>query len=372
VETSLNPPPKRPSGRELAAIAATALILRIVLCVGALQRYDLSMHDLSHLRDGDSYIRVAAAMRGDESELKPFDRRVFPGYPGLIALLRSLGANQDTAALALNWLAGAAAAVLSAVVFRDRRVGWGMAVLTPSYLMYSTLAMSEPTLMAFIMGGLAAALSGHVLIGGLLLGYAGLIRPVACFAVVGCMAYAFAGKKPRRAIITGAAALAVVAAGVLALQAWRGDALEGLRMYASDDRAYGGEPLTWPFKSLIVTPLAQKTALWKVVYIWAHVAVTLFGCAVAALLIRGRGRLAKGAACNDAALPWLAWPWLWGNTLFVLCVGAHWGFHEFHRFMTPALPPLLWVLRRWIPSSRIFWAVVAALSLALGIWGVHH
>ena len=140
----------RPGRRELVAMAAVALLLRVVIAAGAMHRNDLSPQDLSYLRDGDSYIRVGLSMTGDESTLKPFDRRAFPGYPALIALFAALKVHPSAAALLLNWMGAAAAAVLSALLFRDRRVGWAMAVLTPSYVMYSTLAMSEPTLLVFI------------------------------------------------------------------------------------------------------------------------------------------------------------------------------------------------------------------------------
>ncbi len=360
--------PNRVTAHELVVIAAVAFALRLALFAVALPVYDMNAQEFSHLRDGRSYLRVALAMTGDESEITLFDRRVFPGYPALIALTHCVGANVSLSALLLSWVAAAGAAALSAAVFRDRRVGWGMAVLTPSYFMYSTLVMTEPTLMAFMMGGLMAAGAGQVLIGGLLLGYAGLIRPVACFAVMGYMLLALMQRRPRQAFLFGGVALAVVAVGVLGMHVWRGDALEGLKQYAVDDRAYGGESLAWPFKSLIMTPIAQATSLWKIAYIWAHVGVTLVGCGVAGILWRRR----HTQASSHGDLHRLAGPWLWGNTCFVLCLGAQWGFHEFHRFMVPALPPLLWVLRRWLPSSRRFWYAAAACSFVMGLWGIRH
>ncbi|MHC4712787.1 MAG: hypothetical protein ACYTAN_05875 [Planctomycetota bacterium] len=358
----------RPSGRDLLAIGAAAFALRLVVALVSLWRFEMTAPDFAFLRDGDSYIRVAVAVTGDESVVKPFDWRVFPGYPGLIAAAHALGARADIAALLLNWLCAAAAAVLSALLFRDRRVGWAMAVLTPSYLMYSTLAMSEPTLMAFIIAGLVLAVAGRPLLGGLLLGYAGIIRPVACFAALGCIVWWAVQRKHKRAVVFAVAALAVVLAGVVGLALWRGSALEGLRLYAADERAYGGEPLTWPFKSLIFTPLSGKTTLWKVLYIYAHVAVVLTGCVVAAL-----PRLRRRESGSAGSLhPAMTVPWLWANTLFCLCIGAHWGFHEFHRFIVPALPPLFVAFRRWLPDKVIYWTALAIVSVALAVWGVSH
>jgi len=359
-----------PRAWELVAIALVAILLRGVVAELAVHHYGMTAAELSNLRDGDSYIRVGLAMTGDETGLKPFDRRVFPGYPALIALLSAVGLRADMAALVLNWLCTGLAAALSAVLFRDRRVGWAMAILTPSYLMYSTMAMSEATLLAFTTSGLVVAVRGRTLLGGVLLGYAILIRPVACFAVLGYIVYAVTDGKRTRAVVSGLAALAVVMFAAAGLYLWRGDALEGFRLYASDQRAYGGEPFTWPFESLIMTPLVVKTTVWKMLYIYAHVAFVLGACFLIVTALRERGDTPKPA--GGAALAALAGPWLWTNTLFVLCVGAHWGFHEFHRFIVPALPPVFAAYRRWLPANPVYWIPVAAVSAALAVWGVSH
>jgi len=358
----------RPRRGEIAAIFAAALALRIIVAVLAMQRMGASPSDFAYLRDGDSYIRVGKAMRGETEALKPFDMRVFPGYPALIAAAETLGFDGRWAALGLNWLAAAAAAALCAVLFVDRRIGWAMAVLTPSYLMYSTLVMSEATLAAFMTGGAAAAAGGAYFAGGLLLGYAGLIRPVAAFAAAGIIAWALSRRKYAAALSTALSALAVVLAGAALLALWRGDAFEGVRLYAADQRAYGGEPLTWPFKSLIMTPLRQETAGWKIAYIWGHVAIVLGGCVLAASRFRSKA----GARGRGGFLAVAAPVWLWSNTVFILCIGAHWGFHEFHRFMAPALPPLFWAYGRWLPGRWFYWAMIAPVSVVLAVWGAAH
>src|SRR5205823_3442675 len=89
------------------------------------------------------------------------------------------------AALGVSWLSSAAAAVLSALLFRDRRIGWAMAIIPPSFLTYSTLAMSEASLLALVALGMYCVVRRDALVAGALaLGFAGLVRPVACFAVL--------------------------------------------------------------------------------------------------------------------------------------------------------------------------------------------
>lgn len=368
----LRPKTFRPTGRDLVAIAVTAFVLRALVAVAAMWYFNMTVPTFTFLCDGDSYIRVAIAATGDESTVKPFDWRVFPGYPWLIAAVSAFGVRADVAALLLNWSFAAGAAVLSALLFKDRRIGWAMAVLTPSYVMYSTLVMSEATLMAFIVGGLLLAAAGRPLLGGMLLGYGGLIRPMAAFAAFGYIVWALAERKYRRALVFTLAAVAVVVAGAAVMTVWRGSALEGLRLYASDERAYGGEPLTWPFKSLILTPFRQETAAWKIVFTYAHVALVLAGCAIAAALWRRQSASPQTNVTAATLDPRLNGPWLWANTAFCLCVGAHWGFHGFHRFIVPALPPLFVAYRRWLPDRVGWWLLLAIGSLLMAVRGVAH
>lgn len=302
-------------------------------------------------------------MLGDLSRVSAFDQRVFIGYPALIAALGAIGVSIPYAALALNWVASGAAAALTAVLFDDWRLGWAMVLLTPSYLMYSTTVMSEPTLLALTVAGLVIARRESPGMGGVLLGAAGLVRPMACFAVVG-QAATMMGAKVRSVVILCVTAAVVVFAGYFALHQWTGTPLFGARVYATDARAYGGHLFGLPFESLIMTPMRQHVASWKIVYIWLHVLVTLVACG---LLVTEMRRAVETVDQRNAQL---CAAWLVANTVFVLCIGSIWGFHEFHRFILPALPPLLWVFRRWYPRRPLPWAVIGAASFGLALFGV--
>ena len=354
--------------RELASIASVAFLLRLALFVAALAAYDMTLEQFGHLRDGPSYLRIAAEMSGNTGAATDWDRRVFPGYPALIALFDVTGSSAVIVALLLSWTCSGLAAAISVVVFRDARIGWAMAVLTPSYVMYSSLILTEAALLAFVMGGLLLAGRTNPL-GAVLLGYAGLIRPVACFAVVGQMISFFKQDRSRKALLFGGTALAVVVLGLVMMFLWRGDALEGPRRYIEHDSAYAGDLLSWPFKSLITIPILHNIPLWKVIYIWGHVAVTLGGCALLAVEMYRDGRDKRSP--DDHDLRSLAAFWLWGNTLFIVCLGSQWGFHEFDRFMIAALPPLFWAFRRWLPSHRLPWFFAAVLSFTMGLWGIN-
>lgn len=159
-----------------------------------------------------------------------------------------------------------------------------MAVLTPSYLLYSTVAMTESTLLAFTTAGLLLA-ERNAVGGGVLLGYGGL------------------------------------------------------------------------------TPFRVHVPVWKIVYIWMHVFITVGGCLLLA-------RQALDVKEPDRNLALLGAPWLVGNTLFVFTVGQSWGFHEFHRYILPALPPLLWAYRRYFPTRVLSLTAVVAGSFALAPFAI--
>jgi hypothetical protein len=190
------------------------------------------------------------------------DWRVFIGYPALIASVAWLGVPMHLAALGLNWVAAAISATLTATLLRDRRLGWAMATLTPSYLAYSTMAMREATLLALTLAGLVIARRHRHVLGGVVLAAAVLVRPMACFAVLGAL-FQKSRENWRSARTVAIAATSATCLGLLLYHRWSGKALQNIQIYASDKRAYAGQLFTWPFASLITTPLRTGVAKWK-------------------------------------------------------------------------------------------------------------
>jgi hypothetical protein len=365
--------PERPArARELLAMGVAALALRVALCAAALTHGGLSLTQFIELRDGEGYVYYARALRGDARQLREYDKRLFPGLPAAAAGLSLLGLPPGVAAQTVTWAAVALTAPVSAVLLRSRAVGWAMAVLTPTYVMSSAMLSNEAPTVLLSLLGLVLGLRGHPLAAGLAFGAAGVFRPVACFAALGFLASAMGARRYRHAVLCGLTALAVVALAMLLTRARFGSAMASAQTYAGDAAAYGRGIVNWPFESLVMTPLRQPTAGWKVLYVWAHVAVVLAGC----VLLARRWLRVRGAGDSNAVPRWAA-PWLLGNTVFVLCVGDQWGFHEFPRFIIPALPPLLWALRGVLlpPATRKWswaWVAFAAGSLLMAYEGLSH
>jgi len=238
--------------------------------------------------------------------------------------------------------------------------GWAAAVLTPSFIFSGSLLSTEAMCLLFSLLGILQARDStrRALAAGLAFGLGGLFRSVAVFAMLGAVAVDIAAGRRRQALMVTAVAGLTIAAGLTALQ-WRfGDALMTVRW---NSRGYGGEILTWPFKSLLTTPLTTPVAAWKIAFVALHVAAALGGCLLAARALRAAQMGEERELALSAAV------WLWGNTLYVLCIGSVWGFHDFPRFLIPALPPLFWAWRRFLPTRPWIWVVVGAISLALAL-----
>jgi hypothetical protein len=339
-------------GRSLCVLFVVAVLLRFGVFLTASHLYQMPLSRFAVKGDGGSYLAYASAILGDSSQLTEYDRRVFPGYPLLIAAGHLGGLSLPLSALLIDWISAGVAVATAGALFAERRVAWAMVFLVPHYLTNSSLAMSEAPLLAFTLAGLLLIVRGrHALLGGILLGFAGLIRPMACFAVIGVMLTLLAQRRVRDLLISGACAAAVFAVGVIALHLLSGDALRGLRIYHDSPRTYGGEIFVMPFQSLLTTPAREHVSIGFVVYIYAHVLIVLSACALLAWRALRRS--------STIVLDLLALGWLVGNTLFQLCIGSGWGFRHFPRFAIPAQPALFWALHPYLPRRAWPWIVAA-------------
>ena len=357
---------------ELVAIAAVAILLRVAVFAGATRVAHVPVATYTAEGDTVSYVRQAAAMAGRTryADLDEYDRRVFPGYPAMIAVVHAAtGLGFDAAALAVTWACTGVAAVAVAAAVGDARVGWAMTCLLPHYGTNSSLGMGEAPTLACVGLALLAARGpdgawDRWRVAGLLLGVAGLVRPMACFAALGVAVAMDRGHRRRAAMSLLATAAAVVVAGLIVMQLWTGDALQGAHVYATHPGAYGGHLVGWPFQSLLTTPGREGTPAGRVAYVWAHVAVVLLACFVASRRVWVRRR---GGDPRDALMA----PWLVGNTLFVLCIGSRWGFAHFPRFTIPAEPALFWTCRAAIPRRPLVWVPVVAIAVVLAaVYGI--
>jgi hypothetical protein len=349
------------TGKKMLVIASVAVALRAVVFLVTSMRLGLSVSQYANLYDGRSYLIVARAMAGEKVQSDEYDWRVFPGFPALIAAAHQSGLSFEASGLAIVWMSAGIAAAMAGRLFADERIGWATAMLIPHYLMNSTMCMSEAPLLALSLTGLVAAREWGGWIGGAVVGAAGLVRPMACFAAIGGVAreiwHATIAGSHRPSWITlvgfilgGAACFGL---GLVALSFLHVDPLTTARVQLTHPKAYGGHLFTWPLHSMIVIPRQLHKPLGQVIYMWVHVAVVLAGSLILAKAVSRRGTDERNA---------LAAPWLIGNTAFILCLNTLWGFTCFHRFTVAAEPALFWAIRGVLPRCKWGWIGVAVAS----------
>jgi hypothetical protein len=352
-----------PRRGEVLTIGLVAILLRVIIFAVEVHG-GISVADYTKKGDTPSYMANAQVMCGERSlaSLSEYETRVFPGYPAMIAVTHRLGVPLRMSALLVTWICAGIAAAAAAMVFDDARVGWAMTCLVPHYLLISSLGMSEAPMLAVVLVALLASQRNRPVVAGVLFGFAGVIRPMACFALVGLM-YARAREGKWKSglfvlCITGV----VFGLEILAMQWWTGNAMRGVHVYAQHPDAYAGHMFEWPFQSLLTTPKKDGTPIGKVIYIWVHVAITLFAC----------GWITEKALHGGRSKPRdaVAFPWLAGNSIFVFCIGGVWGFRHFARFTIPAAPAMFWTLRRWLPRKMRWWVLIAGVSMFLTVFGV--
>ncbi len=271
-----------PRRDEVLSIFIFALLLRVAVFILALRVGHLSVAGYTSKGDTSSYIANAAAMSSERSysSLSDYDHRVFPGYPLLIAITHKLGISLSMAALCVTWISAALAAAAGAKVFEDARVGWAMTCLIPHYLINSSLGMSEAPLLAMICVAMLASQKNQQVRAGIAFAFAGIIRPMACFALAGVLLALFQQRRWRAGLLLSITVLVAFTLEATAIQLWTGDALHGIHVYAQHPGAYGGHMLAWPFQSLLTTPGRDGTGAGKIIYIWIHVLITLGACAM--------------------------------------------------------------------------------------------
>lgn len=372
-----------PPASTLLAIAAAAVAVRVALIAAFALTSGKTVSDIATARDGEQFMAYAAALvpsGEDVDSATPtpdaYTLRLFPLTPVVYAAIHAAGVPLTWATLAVSVLGSAAACALAAALLRCAAVGWLMVAFTPNWLLCGTIPATEAVVLPLILAGLLLTRwaletdrsgGGLVTSGGGVLGLAGLARPVACFAVAGVMFAAWRRGRSGVAAVVGAVSLAVVGLG-FALIFWRFGDWVTFRGYADTPQGFrDGQILTWPFRSLIMTPWVESVPVWKLAYVYAHVAFALLACV---LLIRQVWRSERDAADNSRGravlLPAVA-VWAVGTVGFASCTSDRWGFHEFPRFIVPCLPALLFAFRGWLTRKRAWlWGLLAAGSLGLG------
>ncbi len=356
-------PSYRPTWRDDLAVAGVAIAMRMIVFGVVTLALGVPLSNYVVRGDGESFVLVSEAMLGriDYTSIDEYHHRIFLGYPALMALVGTLGVPVGVAGLTITIASAGAAAALAGRVFDDRRIGWATTMLVPHWVINSSLVMTEAPALCLSLLGVWCARRERWIAAGVALAAAGLVRPMACFAVLAVVMALLAGSRYRNAVVVMVACAAVFAMGTIAGAMWRGGVLESARIYVESPRAYGGPIFVPPFTSLLrETTRGQFASVGFSIYIWLH--VVFVGASIVML-----GRQWRR---SRAAFDLLAFVWAIGNTAFVLSIGSIWGYLHFPRFHILSQPTLLSAWTRWLPTRTWVWVLLASGMTVFAIFGV--
>jgi len=318
------------------------LVPRLAVIGACLTWLPFSWERWQLMRDGARYLATARALAGGGlAGVQPGiaeTQLTLPGYPLAIAALGA-GIGPALAAVLINLTGAAAAVCLFRATFEDEAAARWFAIVPPAWILYTSMVMSEGLYLALIVAALFAAMARHRPVLAALCVSAALLVKLQAVIPALVLLWWIARREGRRSAARFAALLLVVPLGWLAFSAWRfGDPVLVGHQFAA---YWQGGVLDWPLAGLLEGTSSSTIPLWKKLYVWAHVALVVGVCA------SGLRRWRTGPPTHRFATAWLVL-----NTAFQLCIGSLWGFHEFHRYLLPALPALVIVAAPVLGAGR--------------------
>jgi hypothetical protein len=327
--------------------------VRILLIAAAVSIADTDLVELAALHDGEHYQRFAEALRSPEglADLEPVTRRLAPGYPVVIAAV-SLLVPMPVAALLVSILAAGGAVLFFGQSGARRSTVALFAVFTPSWLVFSSTAMSEGLFLALVLAGVvlwrrqeAEARTGARAGAALLLAAATLVRPVGALVFAPLFLVSLRPAPMRSSVAT-------LAAYALPLLAWAAFATVLWGSPVVFAHAYLDKDFALPFASLVeglARPHLDLLKTGQVLFVLALAVGSLVGLVRAWRARRDRRRL------EDAG-------WLASHLSFYLFLPSAWVFECLPRFLVSCLPPTLVGLDRWLPRRVLAVSAIGAVS----------
>jgi hypothetical protein len=356
----------------LAAVFALPFAWRLAL-IGWLTSHGTTLPQLLGSGDVPAFFQMARAML-DWTHIPEFalggNSRVFPLWPSILAALMQFGVSGWAWLLVAPLFAGAASAIFYRITgsFAGALL---LGVAPPAWVLATLSPMSEGI---FLCLGLLAALAlrrDHCFLAGFLVGAMVATRPFGvAWALAGVVVIlAASGDRVGR---FGAFAAGAVIGGFPLLVVnvlMFGDVLHQVRVYSSDLRAINLPPdiaarlgdasghWGFPFKHLLTTPWLVPVPAWKILYVYANLALLLGLLPI--IWRQFRASAETLAAENFLALAFVA------NGLLSVSTGPYWGFHSFDRYLSWAAPGAIVAVRRATPPRLWPWLAGATGIVSL-------
>ena len=344
--------------KNVVSLAGLVIVPRVVLIVGTLWWSTVSLPQYLSMHDGRDYLIYSSHI--DEynlAELPDKTTRLFPGYPFAISVLaRMFG--KPLASVAVSVLGVLLAVMIFHALFRDFWLSAYFAVFTPSWLFYSSLAMSEGLFLGCSLLGLYLFHQHRHINAGLVLGFATVVRPVGALLFL-AIAIAILIERDFRALVRFGIAFLMIPLvwACISKLTWGmfGKNVATLHTYLERD-------FDIPLRALIVETLRSQVSLLKKLLVWGNV---LLGIGGLVLLMWSWAR-------ERTTLGLVLIIWLGLSLVFYFMLSTHWTFYCLDRYLIACLPPILVGLTRIVPRHPLAYVVILLLDLAISLYWSHN
>lgn len=337
------------------SLIGLVIVSRVVLIAGTLWWNAVSLPQYVSMHDGREYLVYST--RIDEfglANLPHETTRLFPGYPVAISVVGRI-VGKALASVTVSILGALLAVMIFHALFRDFWLSAYFAVFTPSWLLYSSLAMSEGLFLGCSLLGLYLFHQNRDIQAALVLGFATVVRPVGVLLFLAIAVAMFMERDFRALVRFGIAFLVIPLVWAFISKLTWGAFGKNFATYLERD-------FDIPLRALIVETLRPQVSLLKKLLVWGHV---LLGIGGFILLVWSWMR-------ERTTLKFVLIVWLGLSLVFYFMLSSQWTFGCLDRFLITCLPPILLGLRRILPRHPVVYAIILLLGLAIGLYWNHN
>jgi hypothetical protein len=309
--------------------------------------------------DNSNYIAVADFIR-HWHPVASFDYQHFWGYPYFIIAVSSVLHITSLQALVVISLTSSVITCLLVHRLYGGLVAVAFSVVSSAWILLSVFGGVEPLFVAFLFASFLAARRERWLLSIFLGCIATTVRPIGALAPLAVLA-SLLWRRQWKVVAQGSAvALAMATAYLIPIQLLTGDAFFQIKLYSADWQA-GSFPFA--HRGILTFPMLRLVQGFFYMHErWSSVPAS--GFRFAWILIAAGGAIVLWIPRYSRELPLPERIFGCAYTTFLVCYNFGDITIYILRFIVPALPLILFTVRKWIPRNRrILWPLAAAAIL---------
>jgi hypothetical protein len=364
---SENPaPPSKctpPSRLEIAGLILLGFIL-FAFVILLTRNYSSAVDEFG---DSSAYMSLASAIR--HWDFHGIVIKQFWGLPyAMAALSRLTGLSDRTCLLVFSFLPSLIASLLAHRLWGGWIAGY-FVILNFDWLQRSCLGGSEPLFVCLLFASFLSVRRERWVLAALLASLATIVRPLACFALIGIGLWLLWKRDFRKFTAATAIGTLVGILYAIPLAMHFGSPFATVDSYHNKEWG-GGWLFGFPFYAIIKGTLIESAPWTNLVLSFGWITLV-----TVAVIVMAKSQSFRAYCRAHAVEALFLVPYLWCLYTYNY---PHWARGNFARFAIPILPFVWLALYRWLPKDRrILWSLgvigpVLAACSAIGIVNIAH